>query len=184
MVRALSVEMRTVREEMSVVRVEMREFREAFGIMTGALECIMRPDQPPFVPALGDPNSERDSNQHPINWYSETQMDADFAMNFAATSPSDPTSDLNPQPHAGGSPYQFPLNPTPYSSTAFESGWVPAPGASQARLNDSTSGPSSQANSGTAFSQGSSQGQTARETREVWENDTDWIDEESRGEVE
>jgi hypothetical protein len=176
LVRALNMEMRTVREDMRVVRQEMREFREAFGTEafgTEAFEHIMQPslNQLPSIPADGDPNSERNTNEHSIDWFSEMlQADTDFPMNFAATFPSPPL-DLNPQPDADGSPYQFPLHPPPH-------GWFPVPGASQTR---STFDLSSQANLGT-FTQGSSRGQTTRETREMWEDD--WNDDESQEEME
>ena len=193
MVRALSAEVRTVRGGLRVVEAEMREAKEAISATTEVLQHIMQPimpthslDQPPSTAGQGDPNSERDANQHPVDWYSEAQVaslpqaDTDFIMSFTtAFPPSYPPLD---QPDTDGSPYQFPMNPPSHGSAMFESRWSSGPGTSQPRRNDSAYDSSSQANLDIPFAQGSSRGQTARETREVWEDD--WDDgKEAQGEM-
>ena len=180
MVRALSTDMRALREDMMTERRRLREAfaEELWRIRQASLVVTPSLSQPPSgIPAQRDPNSERDSNQHPIDWHSETQMsqaDADYAMNSAAAlSPSDLLFDSNPQPPAGGSPYQFPWNPALYGSTAFDVGWIPAPDVSQAHPSDFALDSPSQAN--LDFTQGSSQGQTTRETGAAWQP-YDWND--------
>ncbi|KIM79701.1 hypothetical protein PILCRDRAFT_90046 [Piloderma croceum F 1598] len=97
-----------------------------------------------------------------------------------------PTPGLDQPPSApdmDGSLYQFPMNPPLHGSAVFESRWISGPSTSQRHWNDSTFDLSTQANLETAFAQGSSQGQTAREMCEAWEDD--WDDsEESQGKME